>query len=105
MTSPENLATIVALQNSIRDDDGPPEHFTGALKALWHVGKGNYEHASQLLDSDFSRDAAWIRAHLHRRKGEEEEAAGWYRKAGKSLSTDPIDQELSQIAAGILLTT
>lgn len=103
MTSNEILGVVAALQMSLNKNDQPPDHVEGPLEALWHVGKGNYERATQLLEADFSKEAAWVRAHMHRRMEEHDKAAEWYDKAGEIPSTDPIDQEWTQVAAGILL--
>jgi hypothetical protein len=103
MAGSEQLALVAALQTSLEHDDAPPTGTDGPLEALWHVGKGNYERAQALLEPDFSKEAAWVRAHLHRRRGEDAEAADWYGKAGRNPSTDPVDKEWNQIAAGVLL--
>lgn len=103
MAGTEQPAPVAALRTSVEKDAAPPAGTEGPLAALWHVGKGNYERARALLEPDASKDAAWVRAHLHRRRGEAPQAADWYGKAGKTPSTDPVDTEWNQIAAGILL--
>ncbi|HET7714876.1 MAG TPA: hypothetical protein VFK86_04550 [Bauldia sp.] len=84
-------------------DDLPPSNAKGPLEAHWHVGKGRLAKALELIDRDASKDAAWVRAHLHRRKGEKAEAAKWYERAGRSPSQQTVDQEWDSIAAGLLL--
>ena len=73
MTEPGQLMTIAALQTSIEQDMEPPSGITGPLAAHWHVGKGNLDKAMELLKSEAGKDAAWVRAHLHRRKGEDDD--------------------------------
>jgi hypothetical protein len=102
MLGPDTGPLLAALQGSLQDDN-PPEFVSGPLYAHWELGKGNWARAFELLKSDASKDAAWVRAHLHRRKGEDKAAADWYRKAGKPATTNPVDQEWSEIAAGLLL--
>jgi len=103
MTGSEQLMLVAALQTSLEHDDAPPTGLDGPLESLWHVGKGNYERARKLLEPDFSKEAAWVRAHLHRRKGEHDEALEWYGKAGKDPSSDDVETEWSKIAVGLLL--
>ena len=95
------MMTAEALRQSVERDDAPPSGIGDPLVALWHAGKGELERAYDVIAGNTSREAAWVRAHLHRRKGEEEEAADWYRKAGKDPSGDGIDDEWLHIAAGV----
>ena len=83
--------------------NAPPAGTAGPLAALWHVGKGDWKKAHAIVQDDESRAAAWVRAHLHRRKGEDEEALTWYEKAGRSPSEIEVDREWDEIAAGLLL--
>ena len=54
------------------------------------------------MDDD-SAEAAWVHAHLHRVEGDESNAAYWYRRAGKPVAKTSLDDEWSEIAAGLLL--
>jgi hypothetical protein len=103
MAGSDQLASVAALRTSVEHDDSPPAGTKGPLAALWHAGKGDHERASEMLRSDVSKEASWVRAHLHRRRGEDDEAAKWYDTAGKQPSADPLDIEWGQIAAGLLL--
>ncbi len=102
MSGSDQHAQLAALQNSLKDDK-PPANLSGPLEAHWHAGKGNFARALQLIEKDTSQDAAWVRAHLHRRKGESDQAATWYDKAGRNPSLSPVDMEWSEVAAGLLL--
>jgi hypothetical protein len=84
-------------------DDAPPAYAKGALEAHWNVGKGRLSRALEVIEKDASKDAAWVRAHLHRRKGEDAEAAKWYDKAGRSPSGFAPGPEWDEIAGALLL--
>ena len=104
MTEPGQLMTIAALQTSIEQDMEPPSGITGPLAAHWHVGKGNLDKAMELLKSEAGKDAAWVRAHLHRRKGEDDEAREWYARAEQASAEDEaLHEEWSRIAMGLML--
>ena len=101
MMGPEMTMEAARLVKSL-NDDSPPDDLSGPLLAHWHSGKGDRKSALQVLDGDTSKAAAWVRAHLHRRSGENRDATEWYRLAGQKPSTDSVDVEWSSIA-GILL--
>jgi hypothetical protein len=39
------------------------------------------------------RDGSWVHAYLHRKEGDQGNAAHWYRRAGKRLCREPLDAE------------
>lgn len=93
---------LSSFQGSLKDD-APPAYAKGALEAHWNAGKGRFDRALQLIENDASKDAAWVRAHLHRRKGEDAEAAKWYDKAGRRPSGFAPGPEWDDIAGALLL--
>jgi hypothetical protein len=99
MSGGDRLSTFQASLNA----DAPPGYAHGPLEAHWNVGKGRLARALELIENDASRDAAWVRAHLHRRKGEDAEAEKWYGKAGRSPSGFAPDPEWDEIAGALLL--
>lgn len=103
MVDEEQLGTVLALRQSIEQHSEPPAGTAGPVAALWHAAKGNTDHALAAIESDTSKDAAWVRAHIHRRAGSDDAASAAYKEADQKWSTDPVDREWSQIAAGILL--
>ena len=46
---------------------------------------------------------AWAHAYLHRVEGDEHNAAGWYRRAGKTPSTAALTAEWEEIARAVLV--
>jgi hypothetical protein len=83
--------------------NAPPAGTEGPLKAMWHAARGEWDKAHAIVQDDESKDAAWVRAHLHRRKGEDAEAAKWYDKAGRSPSGFAAGPEWDEIAGALLL--
>ncbi|MGF1451896.1 MAG: hypothetical protein ACFB21_07480, partial [Opitutales bacterium] len=50
-----------------------------------------------LLSDDDPEAAAWIHANLHREDGDKGNAAYWYQRAGKPVSTATFTEERAQI--------
>jgi hypothetical protein len=96
---PPNLET---LKGSLAGDK-PPEGLGAPLTALWHAGKGDTTTAHSVIAKDTSKAAEWVRAHLHRRDGDDQKAAECYDRADKNPSLQPVDREWSEVAAGLLL--
>ena len=82
--------------------DAPPEDMARAMQALWHQAKGDWETAHQLAQSQDDGSGAWVHAFLHRVEGANSNAAYWYRRAGKPLSSARLSAEWEEIAAALL---
>lgn len=80
----------------------PPSGLSLALQGLWWQGKDDWERAHKITQADKGADAAWVHAHLHRVEGDEANAGYWFRRAGKSHGTAPLDEEWSAIADALL---
>ena len=67
----------------------PPE-VGPALVALWHDGKGDWKRAHEVAQDVDDATGAWVHAYLHRKEGDESNAAYWVparrqaRRAGRS---------------------
>lgn len=81
--------------------DAPPEGLSGPLAGLWHLAKGDWHKAHEIVQDDESREAAWVHAHLHRIEGDDSNAGYWYRKAGQQPATGSIDDEWLGIASAL----
>ena len=79
-----------------------PEHLSPALKALWHLARGEWDTAHGFAQNDAGRDGAWVHAHLHRVEGDLANAAYWYRRAERLPSQASLDDEWEEIAAALL---
>lgn len=62
-------------------------------KALYWDKEDDWHKAHELVQDVHTADAAWIHAYLHRKEGDEWNAAYWYRKAGKEVYTGSLEQE------------
>jgi hypothetical protein len=80
----------------------PPVGLPPPLVALWHDAKDDWDAAHKVAQDIDSEDGAWIHAYLHRKEGDEGNAAYWYRRAGKPVSTLALDAEWDQIAGEFL---
>jgi hypothetical protein len=80
----------------------PPAKISPALRALWHDARGDWEAAHDTAQSVDDDRGAWVHAYLHRKEGDAANAAYWYRRAGKSVPTDSLDEEWDRIASALL---
>ena len=80
----------------------PPPGLTSALLALWHDGHGNWDEAHRVAQDIDDEVGAWIHAYLHRKEGDEGNAAYWYRRAGKAVGSGSLDTEWSDIVRALL---
>ena len=80
----------------------PPASVSPAVQALWWQAKGDWHKAHRCCQDSHDETGAWAHAYLHRVEGDEHNSAGWYRRAGKTPSTAPLDQEWEEIAKALL---
>ena len=81
----------------------PPANLAPALVALWHDAKGDWKTAHEVAqDVDDKDGGAWVHAYLHRKEGDDTNAAYWYRRAAQPVSRASFDAEWDQIAAALL---
>lgn len=80
----------------------PPAALSAVLTALWHDARGDWEAAHRVAQDVDGPDGAWIHAYLHRKEGDEANAGYWYRRAGKSIASGPLDAEWASIATALL---
>jgi hypothetical protein len=72
----------------------PPAGLTHALAGLWWA----HESAQQ----DEGIDGSWVHAYLHRKEGDQGNAAYWYRRAGKPVCRETPDGEWLSIVECLL---
>jgi hypothetical protein len=80
----------------------PPPHLSLYLLALWHDARGNWHEAHKLVDSLDDKLACRLHAYLHRKEGDEWNAAYWYRKAGEKIPAVSLQQEWEDIVQAVL---
>lgn len=79
-----------------------PPHVSRALVALWHDAKGDWETAHGTAQDVEDDTGAWVHAYLHRKEGDDSNAAYWYRRAGKPVARDTLTSEWERIATALL---
>ena len=80
----------------------PPEGLGNLLLALWHEAKGDWNRAHEIVQNEESRNAAWVHAYLHRREGDLSNAGYWYRRAGRPIAENALDEEWEALATALL---
>jgi hypothetical protein len=70
--------------------------------ALWHDAQGDWEAAHRVAQDVAGRDGAWVHAYLHRREGDDWNAAYWYRQAAHPVCRGSLEDEWHAIAAALL---
>lgn len=92
------------LQRSVANDASAPAGLSGALEALWHDGRGDWERAHQCAQDDHSSAGSWVHAYLHRKEGDPGNAGYWYARAGRTMpaASVTLEDEWAQIARALL---
>ena len=85
-----------------RADPAPPAGLAQPLQALWHEARGQWEEAHALAQAAGSVEGAWVHAYLHRKEGDESNAAYWYARAGHPVATGALPDEWERIARTLL---
>jgi len=82
--------------------DQPPQGSSPAIAALWWDHRGEWPRAHSLVDDKEDVSSMWVHAYLHRKEGVEWNDSYWYKRAGKSFSHLPLDDERSGILEALL---
>jgi hypothetical protein len=80
----------------------PPADLTPALAGLWWDAKGDWTQAHDSAQEDEGPAASWVHAYLHRKEGDQENAAYWYRRAAKPVCDAPFEAEWRRIVSDLL---
>lgn len=92
---------FAAFKSSLGQDK-PPAGLASAAEALWWDAKGDWAEAHRCAQRQGDPAGAWVHAYLHRVEGDMSNAGGWYRRAGKPVSSLPLEEEWEAIARAIL---
>ena len=79
----------------------PPE-LSLALAGLWWDAKGDWARAHESAQRDEGPEGSWVHAYLHRKEGDQGNAAYWYSRAGKPVCRQPLDAEWLSIVGDLL---
>ena len=93
--------TIEAFRASLNNAD-PPAGISPLLQALWYDGKNDWTRAHDIAQDIHTDDGSWIHAYLHRKEGDQGNAAYWYRRARKAIPHLTLEEEWKQIATELL---
>ncbi|MDZ7604503.1 MAG: hypothetical protein U5K79_02720 [Cyclobacteriaceae bacterium] len=92
------LAAFKAACNSLT----PPSDISDELLALWYDARGNWNRAHELVQETGGFTGDWIHAYLHRKEGDDSNAAYWYRRVKKTMPQKSLSEEWDELAAYIL---
>jgi len=79
-----------------------PDGSSAYLTALWHDKRGDWNGAHEIVQEIDDRSAAWVHAYLHRKEGDQGNAAYWYRQADRPFPTISLDEEWEEIVAALI---
>jgi len=82
----------------------PPADLTCALAGLWWDAKGDWTKAHESAQQDEGHEGSWVHAYLHRKEGDQDNAAYWYGRAGKPVCEESLDVEWLNIVRDLLKT-
>jgi hypothetical protein len=80
----------------------PPQGISNLLEAMWYDGKGDWETSHNIAQDIHSKDGSWIHAYLHRKEGDDGNAAYWYARAGRKMPSIGLDEEWKLICSELL---
>jgi len=80
----------------------PPAGLSHALAGLWWDAKGDWNRAHESAQQDEGSEGSWVHAYLHRKEGDQGNAAYWYSRAGKPVCGEPLDAEWVNIVRMLL---
>ncbi len=95
------MKTLDELLTSL-DEATCPSNVSGALAALWHDAKGDWDTAHGVAQAESDTDGACVHAYLHRKEGDLPNANYWYRRAQRTMPDDTLQQEWRDIASALL---
>lgn len=96
-----NPMTVDSFRQSLSADP-PPDGLTHALAGLWWDAKADWMRAHESAEQDEGANGSWLHAYLHRKEGDEGNAAYWYRRAGKPVCREPLGAEWMRIVRSLL---
>jgi len=80
----------------------PPAGLGRPLLALWLDARGEWDAAHEVAQAAGGADGAWVHAYLHRKEGDEMNAAYWYARAGKPAASGDLPAEWEAIARELI---
>ncbi len=93
--------TFAELHASL-EQSAPPAQLAPLLAALWWDAKGDWRRAHEIAQEIDSSAAAWVHAYLHRKEGDEGNAAYWYRQARRPHCRQSLPAEWEAMVRSFL---
>jgi hypothetical protein len=97
--------TFADFLSSTEKRNSPPSGLSKPLLALWHDRRGEWDEAHTLAQDAGGKEGDWVHAYLHRKEGDQTNAAYWYRLAGRPVSRHALPDEWREIAQELLENT
>jgi hypothetical protein len=96
--------TITAIQlfSASLSQATPPVGSSIYLQAMWYDARGDWHKAHSLVDSLTDITACHIHAYLHRKEGDQGNAAYWYSRAAKPMPRISLQEEWEQLVKTLL---
>jgi hypothetical protein len=95
------VMTFTEFESTLRNA-AAPTGLSAILTALWYDGKDDWEGSHDIAQDIHSQDGSWVHAYLHRKEGDDSNAAYWYNKAGKPFQTVSLKEEWKQMVTEFL---
>ncbi len=73
-----------------------------AAAGLWWDAKDDWTRAHESAQQDEGPEGSWVHAYLHRKEGDQSNAAYWYGRAGKPVCRESLDAEWLGIVTDLL---
>ena len=80
----------------------PPAGLSLALVGLWWDAKGDWTRAHESAQQHEGTEGSWVHAYLHRKEGDQNNAAYWYSRAGRPVCREALDAEWINIVRALL---
>jgi hypothetical protein len=80
----------------------PNKDWSLPLQAIWFVANGDWEASHHITQDLETPEGSLIHAYLHRKEGDEINAAYWYGKANKPFPKISLEEEFKEIVTLLL---
>ena len=79
-----------------------PEGLFACFDLCGREARGGWDAAHHIAQEMDDKTGAWIHAYLHRKEGNATSAAYWYRRAGRPVAADSVDDEWHRIVSELI---
>ncbi|WP_394748540.1 hypothetical protein [Spongiimicrobium salis] len=80
----------------------PSTTWSSGLQSIWWDAKGDWEKAHDIAQDMDTMIGCWLHAYLHRKEGDDFNAAYWYARAGKPFPKFSLEKEQETIIQFLL---